>query len=157
MKRRHSCAEAVAFCEEARRLRPDIALGADMIAGFPTETDPMFGRSLDLIDECGIAYLHVFPFSPRQGTPAARMPQVARETVKERARLLRRKGDAALRQHLDREIDSRRAVLVESKGRGRTEQFTQVLLSDAVEPGTIVDLTITGHDGRQLLGTCRAG
>jgi threonylcarbamoyladenosine tRNA methylthiotransferase MtaB len=153
MKRRHSRAEAVAFCEEARRLRPDIAFGADMIAGFPTETDAMFGRSLDLIDECGIAYLHVFPFSPRRGTPAARMPQVARETVRERGRLLRRKGDAALERHLAREVGSRRAVLVESKGRGRTEQFTQVALSDAVEPGTIVDVTIAGHDGRQLMAT----
>jgi threonylcarbamoyladenosine tRNA methylthiotransferase MtaB len=154
MKRRHSRAEAVAFCEEARRLRPDIAFGADMIAGFPTETDAMFGRSIDLIDECGITYLHAFPFSPRRGTPAARMPQVARETVKERARLLRGKGDAALRQHLHREVGNRRAVLVESKGRGRTEQFTQVALDAAVEPGTIVAVTIAGHDGRQLIGAC---
>jgi threonylcarbamoyladenosine tRNA methylthiotransferase MtaB len=152
MKRRHSRAQAVAFCEEARQLRPDIAFGADMIAGFPTETDAMFGRSLDLIDECGITYLHAFPFSPRRGTPAARMPQVARETVRERARLLRRKGAAGLGQHLEREVGSRRAVLVESKGRGRTEQFTQVALDAAAEPGTIVAVTISGHDGRQLLG-----
>jgi len=113
----------------------------------------MFGRSLDLIDECGITYLHVFPFSPRQGTPAARMPQVAREIVRERARLLRRKGDAGLERHLAREVGSRRAVLVESKGRGRTEQFAQVALDTAVEPGTIVAVTIAGHDGRQLFGT----
>ena len=107
MKRRHSRADAIAFCDQVRRLRPDIVFGADIIAGFPTETEDMFARSLDLVDECGLTHLHVFPFSPRPGTPAARMPQVAREVVKERARRLREKGEAALRRHLDRR--SRRA------------------------------------------------
>jgi threonylcarbamoyladenosine tRNA methylthiotransferase MtaB len=153
MKRRHSRAEAVSFCERARRLRPDVIFGADIITGFPTETEAMFGRSLDLVEDCGLTYLHVFPFSPRQGTPAARMPQVARDIVKERARRLRRTGAAALARHLDREIGSRRAVLVESKGRGRTEQFTQVAFDPDAKPGSLVEATITGHDGQQLLGT----
>ena len=153
MKRRHSRAEAVSFCEQARRLRPDIVFGADIIAGFPTETDAMFGRSLELVKDCGLTYLHVFPFSPRRATPAARMPQVARDIVKERARRLRDAGAAALVRHLDREIGRRRAVLVESKGRGRTEQFTQVAFTPDAESGSIVEATITGHDGRQLLGT----
>ena len=96
MKRRHLRADAIAFCDQVRRLRPDVVFGADIIAGFPTETEAMFARSLDLVDECGLTHLHVFPFSPRPGTPAARMPQVAREVVKERARRLREKGEAAL-------------------------------------------------------------
>ena len=95
MKRRHPRADAIAFCDQVRRLRPDVVFGADIIAGFPTETEAMFARSLDLVDECGLTHLHVFPFSPRPGTPAARMPQVARAVVKERARRLRDKGDAA--------------------------------------------------------------
>src|SRR5262249_10204923 len=121
------------------------------IAGFPTETDAMFSRSLDLIDECGLTYLHVFPFSPRQGTPAASMPQVARTIVKERAAQLRQKGAAALIRHLEREVGRRPSVLVESTTSGRTEQFTEVALAAAADPGAIVDVTITGHDGRRLL------
>src|SRR6266700_1455626 len=104
MKRRHARADAIAFCDQVRRLRPDVVFGGDVIAGFSTETDDMFARSLDLVDECGLTQLHVFPFSPRPGTPAARMPQVAGEVIKERARRLRHKGDTALRLHLDREI-----------------------------------------------------
>jgi threonylcarbamoyladenosine tRNA methylthiotransferase MtaB len=151
MKRRHLRADAVAFCTELRRLRPDIVFGGDIIAGFPTETAAMFARSLDLVDECGLTYLHVFPFSPRPGTPAARMPQVARAAVKERARRLREHGAAALRRHLDREVGARRRVLVESNELGRTEQFTSVRLAAAAEPGIICDLAIAGHDGRQLV------
>jgi threonylcarbamoyladenosine tRNA methylthiotransferase MtaB len=134
-----------------RRLRPDVVLGADIIAGFPTETEEMFARSLDLVDECGLTHLHVFPFSPRQGTPAARMPQLRREVVKERAARLRRKGEAALRRHLDGEVGARRLVLTESNEIGRTEGFTPVRLATPVEPGAILDLAIAGHDGRQLL------
>ena len=104
MKRRHLRADAIAFCEQVRRLRPDVVFGGDIIAGFPTETEAMFARSLDLVDECGLTHLHVFPFSPRPGTPAARMPQVRREIVKERARRLREKGAAALRAHLDAQV-----------------------------------------------------
>jgi len=104
MKRRHTRRDAAALCETLRRLRPDIVFGADFIAGFPTETEDMFRGSLDLIDECAITHLHVFPYSPRPGTPAARMPQVARDLVKERAARLRRHGETALRRHLDGEI-----------------------------------------------------
>jgi threonylcarbamoyladenosine tRNA methylthiotransferase MtaB len=151
MKRRHLRADAIAFCDEMRRLRPDVVFGGDIIAGFPTETEAMFARSLDLIDECGLTHLHVFPFSPRPGTPAARMPQVPREVVKDRARRLRERGASALAQHLDGEVGARRRVLTESREIGRTEHFTQVRLNAPVEPGVIVDLTVAGHDGRQLL------
>jgi len=151
MKRRHSRRDAIAFCERVRRLRPDVAFGADIIAGFPTESEDMFSRSLDLIDECGLTQLHVFPFSARPGTPAARMPPLERAIVKERARRLREKGEMALRTHLEREIGYRRAVLAESRALGRTEQFTPVRLAEPVAAGVILDLTMTGHDGRQLL------
>jgi threonylcarbamoyladenosine tRNA methylthiotransferase MtaB len=151
MKRRHVRADAIAFCAQLRRLRPDVVFGGDIIAGFPTETDAMFARSLDLIDECGLTHLHVFPFSARPGTPAARMPAVSPAVVKERAQLLRQKGAAALRRHLDGEIGTQRRVLTESRDLGRTEQFTKVRLAAPAEPGTILDLTIAGHDGQQLL------
>ncbi len=151
MKRRHSRADAIAFCGQVRRLRPDVAFGADIIAGFPTETEDMFARSLALVDECRLTQLHVFPFSPRPGTPAARMPQLDRALIKERARRLREKGKAVLHAHLDTQVGSHRAVLTERGGIGRTEQFTPVRLAAALRPGTIVRLTIAGHDGRQLL------
>ena len=151
MKRRHTRAQAIAFCDQVRSLRPDVAFGADIIAGFPTESEDMFARSLDLVDECGLTQLHVFPFSARPGTPAARMPQVARDIVKERARRLRDKGDAALRAHLDGQIGHRRLVLTERGGVGHTEQFASVKLAAPVAPGAILDLTMVGHDGRQLL------
>ena len=151
MKRRHTRADAIAFCDQVRRLRPDVAFGADIIAGFPTESEDMFARSLDLVDECGLTQLHVFPFSPRPGTPAARMPQVDRDIVKERARRLREKGEAALRAHLDAQVGHRRLVLTERGGVGHTEQFTSVKLAAPIAPGAILDLTMTGHDGRQLL------
>jgi len=151
MKRRHLRKDAIEFCAQVRRLRPDVAFGADIITGFPTETEDMFARSLDLVDACGLTQLHVFPFSPRPGTPAARMPQVERALVKERARRLREKGEAALRRHLAREVGARRRVLTESRALGRTEQFTPVRLNSAVEPGALLDLTIADHNGRQLL------
>jgi threonylcarbamoyladenosine tRNA methylthiotransferase MtaB len=151
MKRRHSRNDAIAFCEQVRRLRADVVFGADIIAGFPTENEQMFGRSLDLVDECGLTQLHVFPFSPRPGTPAARMPQLDRGIIKERASRLREKGEAALRQHLDLEIGVRCRVLAESRALGRTEQFLPVRLAAPVEPGVIVDLTMKAHDGRQLM------
>ena len=151
MKRRHLRADAIGFCEQVRRLRPDVVFGGDIIAGFPTETEAMFSRSLDLVDECGLTHLHVFPFSPRPGTPAERMPQVRREIVKDRARRLREKGAAALRAHLDAQVGARRRVLTESRELGRTEHYTQVRLAAPVEPGSILDLAVAGHDGRQLL------
>jgi threonylcarbamoyladenosine tRNA methylthiotransferase MtaB len=151
MKRRHSRAHAIAFCRTLRRLRPDIVFGADLIAGFPTETADMFDRSLGLVEECDLTFLHVFPFSPRPGSPAARMPQLDRATIKERARLLRERGALALRRHLEREVGTMRRILAESASAGRTEQFTAVKLAAAVEPGSIVERAIAGHDGRQLL------
>ena len=151
MRRRHDRAQAVALCRTLRQLRPDIVFGADLIAGFPTESEDMFRRSLDLVAECGLTYLHVFPFSPRPGTPAARMPQVAGALVRARARRLREAGCLALRRHLERELGARRRVLVESDCTGRTEQFTLVKLRAAARPETIVDCTVAGHDGRHLL------
>jgi len=151
MKRRHSRADAISFCAQVRRLRPDVAFGGDIIAGFPTETEDMFARSLDLVDECGLTQLHVFPFSPRPGTPAARMPQVPRELVKARAARLRQRGQAALRAYLDREVGARRCVLAETPGLARTEQFTPVVLSMPAVPGALLDVGVAGHDGRQLL------
>jgi len=151
MKRRHLRADAIAFCERVRRLRPDVVFGADLIAGFPTETEAMFANSLDLVAECGLTQLHVFPFSPRPGTPAARMPQVAREVVKERAGRLRERGALALARHLDSEIGRTRNVLTETSDVGRTEHFTRVRLNRPVPAGEIVALRIAAHDGRQLL------
>jgi threonylcarbamoyladenosine tRNA methylthiotransferase MtaB len=111
----------------------------------------MFARSLALVDECGLTHLHVFPFSLRPGTPAARMPQVRREVIKQRARRLRDKGAEALRRHLDSQVGARRRVLTESRERGRTEQFTQVRLATPVEPGIVLDVVVAGHDGEKLI------
>jgi len=151
MKRRHTRADAIGFCETVRRLRPDVVFGADLIAGFPTETEAMFARSLALIDDCGLTYLHVFPFSPRTGTPAARMPQVSGPNAKERAKRLRMAGEAALRRHLDAEAGQRRRVLTEAGNIARTEHFTPVRLSTPTAPGLMLDLMMAGHDGRHLL------
>jgi threonylcarbamoyladenosine tRNA methylthiotransferase MtaB len=153
MKRRHSRADAIDFCAQVRRLRPDIALGADIIAGFPTETDDMFARSQDLVRECGLTFLHVFPYSKRPGTPAARMPQVSGDKIKERARCLRAAGEAALQKRLASEIGATRRVLIESATQGRTEHFLPVAISGET-PGAVRALTITGDDGARLL-TCR--
>jgi threonylcarbamoyladenosine tRNA methylthiotransferase MtaB len=150
MKRRHLRDDAIRFCDTVRKLRPDVVFGADIIAGFPTETEEMFARSLAIVDECGLTHLHVFPFSARPGTPAARMPQVDRVIVKERARRLREKGEEAYRRHLATEIGARRSVLAESPDLGRTEGFTPVRLAAATEPGRILDVVIAGHDGREL-------
>jgi threonylcarbamoyladenosine tRNA methylthiotransferase MtaB len=150
MKRRHARADAIAFCAEVRRLRPDIALGADLIAGFPTETEEMFSRSLDLVEECGLTFLHVFPYSPRPGTPAARMPQVANGAIKERARRLRAMGEAALQRRLASEVGTTREILVESGSQGRTEHYFPVAVSGGT-PGEVRRLTISAHDGARLI------
>jgi threonylcarbamoyladenosine tRNA methylthiotransferase MtaB len=150
MKRRHLRADSIRFCAEVRKLRPDIVFGADIIAGFPTETDEMFENSLKIVEECGLTHLHVFPFSPREGTPAARMPQVRRDVVKQRAGRLRAAGEAAYRRHLERLQDSSQSILVERQGLGRTEGFTLAAI-DAGEPGEIIDAVITGHDGTRLV------
>ena len=153
MKRRHLRADAIAFCEEIRRARPDVAFGANLIAGFPTESEAMFNRSLDLIEECGLVHLHVFPFSPRPGTAAARMPPVARELVKERARRLRQKGEDVRRRRLEGEIGNTRTVLAETAAHGRTEQFIDATLERPVVPGALVEVVVTGHDGGRLRAT----
>jgi threonylcarbamoyladenosine tRNA methylthiotransferase MtaB len=149
MKRRHCRSDAIEFCAQVRRLRPDIALGADIIAGFPTETEEMFKRSQDLVEECGLTFLHVFPYSPRPGTPAARMPQVKGNEIKERAKRLRASGEAALQRRLVSEIGATRQVLIESVTQGRTEHFLPVAISGDV-PGAVRALTIKGNDGARL-------
>jgi threonylcarbamoyladenosine tRNA methylthiotransferase MtaB len=151
MKRRHLRDDAIRFCDEVRRLRPDMVFGADIIAGFPTETEEMFARSLAIVEECGLTHLHVFPYSPRPGTPAARMPQVARDVVKDRARRLREKGEAALASHLAGMVGRSFKVLVETRDMGRTEHFTPVRLATSAEPGAILPVTVTAHDGREAI------
>jgi threonylcarbamoyladenosine tRNA methylthiotransferase MtaB len=150
MKRRHSRQDAIEFCAQVRRLRPDMALGADIIAGFPTETEEMFLRSQDLVEACDLTFLHVFPYSKRPGTPAARMPQVAGGEIKERARRLRATGEAALRKRLAAEIGAMRHVLIESDRQGRTEHFLPVAISGET-PGAVRALAICGYDGTRLL------
>src|SRR3954453_5916952 len=149
MKRRHSRKDAIEFCAQVRRLRPDITLGADIIAGFPTETEDMFARSQGLVDECDLTFLHVFPYSPRPGTPAARMPQVNGVAIKDRAQRLRATGEAALQKRLASEIGATRQVLIESGKQGRTEHFLPVAISGEI-PGAVQTLTMTGHDGARL-------
>jgi threonylcarbamoyladenosine tRNA methylthiotransferase MtaB len=151
MKRRHSRADTIAFCETVRRLRPDAAFGADMIAGFPTETEAMFTGSLALVDDAGISALHVFPYSARPGTPAARMPGLPRALVKERAARLRAQGDAARTARLETMIGTRHTVLMERGGIGRTPCFTPVEIS-GVPHGTFLPVTITGRNGDRLAG-----
>jgi len=149
MKRRHARRDAIEFCAQVRRLRPDIALGADIIAGFPTETEDAFARSEALVEECGLTFLHVFPYSPRPGTPAARMPQVAGQRIKERAKRLRTAGEAALRRRLVSEVGATREVLIESDRQGRTEHFLPVAVSSNMR-GAVRRLAISGHDGMRL-------
>jgi threonylcarbamoyladenosine tRNA methylthiotransferase MtaB len=152
MKRRHSRADAVRFCDEVRRLRPDVVFGADLIAGFPTETEDMFSNSLSVIDDCGLTYLHVFPYSAREGTPAARMPQVERSVAKERAARLRQKGTDALSQFLSAQAGLEVEVLMERGGVGRTRQFAEVCVDATSQPGALVHARVAGHDGRRLSG-----
>src|ERR1700736_5838544 len=149
MKRRHSRKDAVEFCAQVRRLRPDIALGADIIAGFPTETAQMFERSQDLVEACDLSFLHVFPYSPRPGTPAARMPQVADDAIGERGRRLRAVGALALQRRLTSEAGSTRQVLIESATQGRTEHFLPVAIGGE-RPGAVRALVVTGNDGARL-------
>jgi threonylcarbamoyladenosine tRNA methylthiotransferase MtaB len=149
MKRRHGRRQAIEFCAQVRRLRPDIALGADIIAGFPTETEEMFARSIDLVEECELTFLHVFPYSPRPGTPAARMPQVRGDVIRQRARRLRAAGEAALQRRLASELGRTRQVLIESASQGRTEHFIPVAISGGT-PGAVRSLAVTGNDGARL-------
>ena len=151
MKRRHLRDDAIAFCEEARRLRPDMIFGADIIAGFPTETDEMFANSLKLIEDCDLTFLHVFPYSARKGTPAARMPAVKGPVVKARAALLRAAGDAALQRHLRAQTGQTHHILMEGPRMGRTEQFTEVVFDVDQLEGQIVTALIKGARGATLL------
>ena len=151
MKRRHLRDDAIRFCEEARALRPGIVFGADIIAGFPTETEEMFENSLRLVDDCGLTFLHVFPFSARKGTPAARMPRVQGTAIKERAARLRAKGDAALLRHLEAEVGQERLILTEGPRAARTEFFTEVSFDSDQPEGSLMTVRIKGHDGTRLL------
>ncbi|WP_455269793.1 tRNA (N(6)-L-threonylcarbamoyladenosine(37)-C(2))-methylthiotransferase MtaB [Rhizobium herbae] len=149
MKRRHSRADALAFIADVRRLRPETSFGADMIAGFPTETEEMFENAMALAEEANIAHLHVFPYSPREGTPAARMPQVDRALVKERAARLRATGLQLHQAHLDSMIGTQQSLLVENNGLAHTENFTLVAVP-GLTPRAIVQAVITGHNGKHL-------
>ncbi|MFN3954082.1 MAG: tRNA (N(6)-L-threonylcarbamoyladenosine(37)-C(2))-methylthiotransferase MtaB [Pararhodobacter sp.] len=151
MKRRHLRDDAIRFCLEARALRPDMVFGADIIAGFPTETEGMFENSLGLVRECGLTWLHVFPYSPRKGTPAARMPQVAGTAVRERAARLRALGEAQVSAHLAAQQGRAHRVLMESARMGRTEQFTETLFTSDQPEGAIVAARISGVQAGRLL------
>jgi len=151
MKRRHGREDAIRFCQDARQLRPGMTFGADIIAGFPTETEAHFQNSLDLVQECGLTWLHVFPYSPRQGTPAARMPQVQGGAIKARAARLRALGAQQVQAHLAGQIGQRHAVLLENPRMGRTEHFTEVRFDHDQPEGQIVHATIVGHGGTQLI------
>jgi threonylcarbamoyladenosine tRNA methylthiotransferase MtaB len=150
MKRRHLRDHSIAFCDEVRKLRPDVVFGADIIAGFPTETDQMFENSLKIVEECGLTYLHVFPFSPRPGTPAARMPQLPKPLIQERARALREKGKARLDAFLGQEVGALRSVLVETESSGRTEHFASVKFAQRMSAGAIVRAKVTGRGNDHL-------
>ncbi|MFD1333565.1 radical SAM protein, partial [Methylopila musalis] len=151
MKRRHSRADAVAFCDAARRARPDVAFGCDVIAGFPTETEAMAANTRAALDECGVAYAHVFPFSARPETPAARMPQLPAEVVKARAAELRRTGEALLARHLDARLGRDIAALSEGRGLARAADFTAIRLARPVPRGETVVVRALAHDGRALI------
>lgn len=152
MKRRHSREDAISFCQSIRAVRPDVIFGADIIAGFPTETDEMFENSLRLVDECGLTWLHVFPYSERAGTPAARMPKVDGTIIKRRAALLRHKGQEQVLNYLRNMNGLTVSALVEKQGLGRTEGFAQVQFEGTHPPGSIARLRISGHDEQYLFG-----
>jgi threonylcarbamoyladenosine tRNA methylthiotransferase MtaB len=155
MKRRHSRDDSIRFCNDVRKVRPDIVFGADIIAGFPTETDEMFENSLKIVEECGLTNLHIFPFSSREGTPAAKMPQLERSVIKTRAARLRSIGEAAYVRHLNSVADSVQNVLIEKPGLGRTEGFTLVGLEGGLS-GSVVPVRIIGHDNHKLSGVIAA-
>lgn len=151
MKRRHLRDDAIRFCEDARRLRPDIIFGADIIAGFPTETDAMFDNSLKLVADCDLTFLHVFPYSPRKGTPAARMPQVKGPLIRERAARLRQLGESQLQQHLTAQVGQTHRILTEGPRMGRTEQFTEVNFASDQPEGRIVTATVRATSDGNLV------
>lgn len=150
MKRRHLREDAIEFAQKARALRPDMTFGADIIAGFPTETEAHFQDALDLVSECDLTWLHVFPYSPRPGTPAAQMPQVAGPIIKARAARLRDAGAAQVAKHLAEQVDQPHNILIESAHMGRTEQFTEVHFEKPQPEGQIIRATITGQTDKAL-------
>lgn len=154
MKRRHSRAQAIDLCQRLKSARPEIALGADLIAGFPTETEAHFANTLSLIEECALAFVHAFPFSPRTGTPAARMPQVDRRIVKNRAARLREAGAGALKRHLDAWVGREADALVERDGLARLPDFSTAAFQapGRLEAGGTIRLRFTRHDGAHLIG-----
>ena len=151
MKRRHVRADSVAFCAAMRRARPDMVFGADLIAGFPTETEAMFKNSVSMVDDCGLTFLHVFPYSAREGTPAARMPQVNGAIIARRAGELRAKGVAALKRHLEDAKGRRISVLMETEVQGRSADFTPVRVAAEEGAGALVEAIVAGDDGAQLI------
>jgi threonylcarbamoyladenosine tRNA methylthiotransferase MtaB len=151
MKRRHLRDDAIRFCEDARKLRPDMTFGADIIAGFPTETEAMFENSLRLIGQCDLTWLHVFPYSPRKGTPAVRMPQVDGAAIKARAARLRAAGDLQVARHLAAQTGVIHQILMENSRMGRTAQFTETRFEQDQPEGQIVTASIKGHSATQLL------
>ncbi len=152
MKRRHSREDAINAIERIRTVRPDIVFGADLIAGFPTETEEMFLNSVRLIDKCNITFLHVFPFSPRNGTPAARMPQIDREIIKKRAKILRNIGERKITEHYDKLKNKKINLIVESQNQGRSDTFAKVCLDDNFEVGKIIKMLVTGKRQEGLIG-----
>ena len=150
MKRRHLREDAILFCEQVRKLRPEVTFGADIIAGFPTESDEHFENSIKLVEECGLTWLHIFPYSKRDGTPAARMPQIDGRIIKSRAELLRSLGKKVRSKHLKEQIGRKHKVLMESSVLGRTEQFAEVLFASPKQEGSIVDATISDASNSQL-------
>ena len=155
MKRRHLRADAVRLVEQVRSLRPDVAFGADMIAGFPTETEAHFANAVALVDDCDLSFLHVFPYSPRPQTPAARMPQLPRPLIKERAQRLREKGSQALHRHLDRQVGRTLSCIVEKPGFARAADFTEVVFEGTGIAGQLADIAVHGYDQKHALGVLR--
>lgn len=151
MKRRHLRDDAIKFCEDARKLRPEIIFGADIIAGFPTETDAHFQNSIKLVDECDLTWLHVFPYSAREGTPAARMPAVDGKLIKTRAAILREKGNTKVKEHLRNQVGKEHAVLMENENLGRSEQFTEILFETPQIDGQIITARVTGVSDDKLI------
>ena len=151
MKRRHLREDSIRFCNEIRHKRPDMVFGADMIAGFPTETDAMFENSLSIIDEADLTFLHIFPYSARPGTPAAKMPPVDGALIKSRAATLRKRGEEKLASYLNAQVGCTASVLMENNGLGRTQSFATVKVKDGM-PGEILDVKLTSHDGKRLTG-----
>jgi len=156
MKRRHLRADVIDLCERLRRERSDVVFGADLIAGFPTEDEAMFDQTMSIVDAAGLTFLHVFPYSPRPGTPAARMPQLPRPLIKERAQRLREMGERVLERFLEAEVGKRREMLVERQGTGHTQHFVPVRLNRPAPAGTLTDITIIGRDTGLLIGEIAA-